>query len=256
MSNYRRSGQEIAKGEAMDNDQYWAIAEQDIEIQNPVTDRKLKLLDDYCDIRDGLNVLDVGCGKAWVMRRWADTFAITGTGLDNNRHFLDFAHNRPPAKGVIGYIDGPAQRYHAQPRSFDIVMCLGATFALGGLVETIDWLVAAAKPGGYVVVGEMTLKHRPLSAGREVLPHDALDTIGIVERHGAEVSATISASDADFERYVSHHRHATLRWSREHTDDPRQAEILAKSRADWMYYLKWIRPNLGWTIFVGRKAGG
>jgi len=240
----------------VDLDQYWAIAEQDIEIQNPVTDRKLKLLDDYCDIRDGLSVLDVGCGKAWVMRRWADSFGITGIGLDTNRHFLDFARSKPPARGAVSYIEGPAQRYQAAPNSFDIVMCLGATFALGDLVKAIDWTVAAAKPGGYIVIGEMMLKHRPLSTQGQLLPHDALDMIGIIERHGAEVSATISASDADFERYVSHHRHATLRWGRQHTGHPNQAEILAKSRADWMYYLKWIRPHLGWTIFVARKTGG
>src|SRR5665213_573611 len=102
----RRLGNGEWRGDGVDFDQYWTIAEQDIEIQNPVTDRKLKLLDDYCDIRNGLSVLDVGCGKAWVMRRWADNFAITGTGLDNNQHFLDFARARSPAHGTVGYIEG------------------------------------------------------------------------------------------------------------------------------------------------------
>lgn len=240
----------------MDEGSYWAIAERDIEIQNPITDRKLRLLDDYCDIRDGLSVLDAGCGKAWVMRGWADRFAIAGTGLETNPHFLDFARRRPPARGRIDYVAGPARAYPAAPGSVDIAMCLGATFALGGFVAAIDWLVAAVRPGGYIVVGEMTLKHRPLSAQGEVLPHDALDAIGIIERHGAEVSATISASDADFERYASHHRHATLRWAREHPGHPDHAEVLERSRRDWTYYLRWIRPHLGWTIFVGRKAGG
>jgi cyclopropane fatty-acyl-phospholipid synthase-like methyltransferase len=239
----------------MDQEQYWAIAEADIEIQNPVTDRKLRLLDDYCDIRDGLRVLDIGCGKAWVMRNWAERFEIEGTGLETNRRFIEFATRRAPRRGVIRYVPGPAANFRPEPASYDIVMCLGATFALGGFVEALDWMVAATRPGGYVVIGEMTLKHRPFAPGKEVLPHDALDTIGIIERHGAEVSATISASDADFERYVSHHRHATLRWAREHPNHPAQAEILAKSRADWNYYLRWIRPHLGWTIFVGRREG-
>ena len=69
----------------MKQEDYWAIAEADIEIQNPVTDRKLRLLDDYCDVRDGLKVLDVGCGKAWLMRQWADRYDI----------------------GVVGFILGP-----------------------------------------------------------------------------------------------------------------------------------------------------
>ena len=190
------------------------------------------------------------------MRQWAERFAITGTGLETNRHFIEYAMARPPARGRISYVPGQARAYEAPENGFDIVICTGATFALGGLVSAIDWMVRAAKPGGSIVLGEMTLKHRPLSAGTEILPHDALDTIAIVERHGAEVSATISASDADFERYASHHRHATLTWARQHPTNPDQPDVLEKSRKDWMYYLQWIRPHLGWTIFVGRKTGG
>jgi len=239
----------------MDNDAYWAIAEQDIEIQNPVTDRKLRLLDDYCDIRDGLSVLDIGCGKAWVMRGWAERFEIIGTGIETNARFVEFARARPPARGSLTYVAAAAKNFVAPPSSYDIVMCLGATFALGGLVEAIDWMIAATRPGGTIVLGEMTLKHRPFSPQGEILPHDALETIGIIERHGAEVSATISASDADFERYVSHHRHSTLTWARLHPGHRDNADVLKKSRADWMHYMSWIRPYYGWTIFVGRKAG-
>jgi cyclopropane fatty-acyl-phospholipid synthase-like methyltransferase len=240
----------------MDTDDYWDIAEQDIEIQNPVTDRKLRLLDDYCDIRDGLDVLDIGSGKAWVMRGWAERFAITGTGLETNRHFIEFAGNRPPARGRVGYIPGPAAEFSAPPDHYDIVMCLGAAFTLGGLVAALDRMVATARPGGTIVLGERTLRHKPVSAQGEILPHDALDTIAIIERHGAEVSATISASEADFERYASHHRHSTLTWARLHPNHPDHAEVLAKSRAEWNYFLRWIRPYLGFTVFVGRKAGG
>ena len=48
----------------MDQKFYWSVAEADIEVQNPITDRKLRQLDDYCDIGDGVRVLDLGCGKA------------------------------------------------------------------------------------------------------------------------------------------------------------------------------------------------
>ncbi|MDR3471761.1 MAG: class I SAM-dependent methyltransferase [Devosia sp.] len=238
----------------MDLDQYWAIAEQDIEIGNPVTDRKLRLLDDYCDIRDGLRVLDIGCGKAWLLRYWAERFAIEGTGVDTNRYFLDFARSKPPARGRLQFVPAPALDFRP-PAGFDVVMCVGASQALGGLVGAVDRMVELARPGGSVVIGELTLRHRPLAV-TEALPQDPIDTIGIIERHGAEVSAMISASEADLERYVSHHRHSTLKWGREHPGHPDQQAILAKSRADWVHYLKLVRPNLGFTIFVGRRSGG
>ncbi len=238
----------------MDNQNYWTIAEADIEIQNPVTDRKLRLLDDYCDIRDGLKVLDIGCGKAWIMRQWAERYAIDGTGVDVNPDFLRVARQTPPSRGNLSFIQRPIAEV-AQPKAaYDVVMCLGATLALGGFVETIDWMAAAAKPGAAIVVGDITLKRRPPVPTGEVLPLDARELASIMERHGAEVSALISASDADFERYVSHHRHATLRWGREHPNHPDQQAVLEKSRTDWTDYLKRIRPWLGWTIFVGRRV--
>ena len=238
----------------MDLDHYWDIAEEDLEIPNPVTDRKLRLLDDYCDIRDGLKVLDIGCGKAWLLRQWAEKYAIEATGLESNPRFVAFASARPPKRGNIDYVTGPASAFAAPKNAFDVVMCFGTGEMLGGFVAAVDWMVAAARPGGSVVIGETTLKHRPLSAQNHVLPHDVVETIGIIERHGAEVSATISASEADFERYASHHRHSTLAWARRNPKHPNTAATLAKSRADWMAYLGWTRPHYGWTIFVARKA--
>lgn len=238
----------------MELDDYWTIAESDIEIQNPVTDRKLRLLDDYCDIRDGLKVLDIGCGKAWVMRQWADRFSIEGTGLDANGAFLDVARRRPPTRGKLSFVHGQADRFVAEPGSYDVVLCLGAAAALGGFVEAVDWMVAAARPGGAVVIGDLTVRHRPHVSSYEHLPLDPVDGVAIIDRHGAEVSALISASDADYERYVSHHRHSALRWAREHPQHPDAEDVLEKSREDWGYYLRTIRPYLGWTVFVARKS--
>ncbi len=238
----------------MDHQDYWAIAEADIDIQNPVTDRKLRLLDDYCDIRDGLRVLDIGCGKAWVMRQWAERFAIDGTGLDINPAFLDVARRKPPARGKLQFIQTTAETFPAEPAGYDVVICLGASFALGGFVQAVDWMTSVTKPGGAVVIGDLTLKHRPVVNAHQHLPLDAVELVNVIQRHGAEVSALISASDADFERYISHHRHATLRWAREHPDHPDHDDVLDKSRADWGYYLKTIRPLLGWSILVARKT--
>lgn len=241
----------------MDSKDYWAIAERDVEIQNPVTDRKLRLLDDYCDIRDGLSVLDIGCGKAWVMRQWAERFDIRGTGLEINPRFVEVARQKAAERGLgekLTFIEGPAADFEPEPACYDIVICLGASFALGGFVQAVDWMATAAKPGGILVIGDLTLKHRPPVPRPDLhLPHDALDTIGVIERHGAVVSALISASDADFERYVSHHRHAAIRWARENPGHPDHDAVLAQSRTDWTFYLKAIRPYLGWTIFVARR---
>ncbi len=235
---------------------YWAIAERGLEIQNPITDRKMRLLDDYCVIGDGMSVLDIGCGKAWLLRQWAERYDIRGTGIDINRHFLDHARKKSESKGLgarLKFVLGPAADYKPEPASFDVALCLGTAFALGGFVAALEWMATVVRPGGSIVIGDLILKHRPLVHADEVLPLDALDTIALVERHGSEVSATISASDADFERYISHHRQATLAWAREHPDHHDHADVLSRSRTEWQRYLRTIRPYLGWTIVVGRR---
>lgn len=239
----------------MDTLKYWAIAERDIEIQNPITDRKLRLLEDYCDLRDGLRVLDIGCGKGWLLRQWAERYAIDGQGLELNPHFLDTARSSTPARGRLDFISGPAADFRPPPQGYDIVICLGAIFALGDLPAALDWMLAATKPGGSIVVGDLVLRQPPAVPRGDIWPPTIADTIGIIERHGAEVSATISASEADFERYVSHHRHNTLTWGRMNTANPDHAEVLQRSKKEWQDYLHTIRPHCGWTIFVGRKTG-
>jgi cyclopropane fatty-acyl-phospholipid synthase-like methyltransferase len=241
----------------LDEQFYWDVAERDLEIQNPITDRKLRLLDDYCDVRDGLKILDIGCGKAWLLRQWAGRCEIEGIGVEINRRFVDAARRFAAAQRVghrLDFVHARAADYNPEPQGFDIVMCIGATFALGGFVEALEWMGRAAKPGGSIVIGDITLKHPPLTR-HGPLPHDTVDSIAIIDRHEAEVSATISASDADFERYAAHHRHNTLVWARENPDHPETPEILKRSHDDWMYYQRTIRPMLGWTIFVARRSG-
>jgi SAM-dependent methyltransferase len=233
---------------------YWAIAEADIEIQNPVTDRKLRLLDDYCDIRDGLKVLDIGCGKAWLMRQWAERFDIEGVGLELNPAFAAFARSHTPKRGRITVVEGPAESFVPEPASFDVALCLGATFALGGFVQSVEWMVRAVKPGGAVVVGDLSTKHRPAVNTHKHFPLDATELAAVMQRHGCEVSALISASDADFERYMSHHRHATVRWALTHRDHSDHDEVAERSTEEWNYYLRTVRPYLGWTIVVGHKS--
>lgn len=239
---------------------YWAIAERDLDIQSPITDRKMRQLDDYCAIRDGLQILDIGCGKGWMLRTWAEKYDLRGTGIDINPHFIlaaeaEAAAARKQLGGKLSFSNIDLKDFTPEPASFDVILCLGTSYALGGLVEALEWMHRVCKPGGSVAIGEPTLRHRPSYPLGIKLPHDAVEAIALIERHGFEVSATISASEADFERYVSHHRQSTLAWGREHPEHPDHADVLKKSRETWQNYLKTIRPHFGWTIFVGRRDG-
>ena len=45
-----------------------------------------------------------------------------------------------------------------------------------------------------------------------------------------------------------------MRWVIQHPGHPDESDVARKSAEDWNYYLKTVRPHLGWTILVGHKA--
>ena len=113
-------------------------------------------------------------------------------------------------------------------------------------IHNQEWCVAGSV--------DLSTKHRPAVNTHEHLPLDATELAAVMQRHDCEVSALISASDADFERYMSHHRHATVRWALTHKDHPDHDEVASRSMDEWNNYLRKVRPYLGWTIVVGHKA--
>jgi cyclopropane fatty-acyl-phospholipid synthase-like methyltransferase len=67
--------------------EFFATIERYHTFQNPTSEEKLDLSIDYCAIRDGMQVLDIGCGKGWLARRIAKRFDVRVTGLEINPTF-------------------------------------------------------------------------------------------------------------------------------------------------------------------------
>jgi cyclopropane fatty-acyl-phospholipid synthase-like methyltransferase len=104
------------------NIDYPAIAEQDHLIQNPTSYEKLERVIDYCSIKDGQSVLDIGCGKAWLLRRMAERAAIKGVGVDKRPVFLEAARQAMagiPLKGSVERVTMPALSFDRKER-FDV----------------------------------------------------------------------------------------------------------------------------------------
>ena len=243
----------------MDHFAYWATAEAGLAVQNPIHADKLRLIETYCGLRDGMQVLDVGCGKAWLLRDWARRIAIAGTGVERNPLFLVEARRAAqggPAAHRLTFVESDAAAFQPRPEGYHLTLCLGAAFALGGFDPAVDWLAAATKPGGWAVIGDLVLRHRPMFPPDELLPHDLVSANAVATRHGLAVLAVISASEEDFERYACAHWHAINLWAAAHPDDPERSAWLTRARRDWDYYLEFVRPHLGWTVWLCRKAGG
>lgn len=232
-------------------------------IQNPISEEKLDLVARYCGVRDGMRILDIGCGKGWLMRRLARQFDVQITGLEIIRSFAADARRLAAAENLtdrIHIVEGAALDFRFEPGSFDLVMCIGATFALGGLEPALDWMSRAAKRGAAIAFGEVFAMELPYPS--EVPLGDRADidyperslwtTVETMRAHGLPLRGIVEASVDDWYRYHSLHWQASLDWALENPGHPDAAML--NDPAGMRRSLVLDGRYLGWAIFVARNG--
>ena len=243
---------------------FFTIVERHHRFQNPTSEEKLDLLIDYCGFRDGIRVLDVGCGKAWLLRRILTRHAVDAVGLELRGTWVHEAMNAwrdGGAPGVLNVVEGPAASFAGAPQSFDVAMCIGASFTIGTFEEMLDWLLPLVKPGGVIAVGDI-YAHNPGELPPESAQHFAggaerslVDTCERFNRDGLSLIGLIDSSLDDWDRYESLHWRAAEEWLQENAEHPKYAEFRERHETMRRNHLRFDRATLGWALFVARVSG-
>lgn len=143
-------------------------------------------------------------------------------------------------RGRVTFVLGDARGFAAQPGGYDVVTCIGASFALGGFEAAVGWMAAAVRTDGVVAVGE------PYT--------DSLaDLVDTLERYGIELTGVVPATLQDWDHYESQHWQAAWSWAQEHPDHPDRDWLLAESRRYRNLYLSAERGRVHWAVLVGTK---
>ena len=241
---------------------FFSVVERDLEILNPISHEKLMLLADYCGVRDGDRVLDIGSGKGYLLREWAKRWKIEGTGLEINPSFVTQARSRASAEGVsdaVTFVEVDAKAFCSDPEGYDAVACIGAPFAIGSFEEAVGWMVGALKPSGVLAIGDVFLQ-APLA--EEVAEREGIgagdyrtleESAAVLEAYGLALDGMIASSPDDWDRYASGSWRAAHAWAAANSDDPDRAEILRLIDAYRKEHLRFTRRHLGWAIFVARR---
>ena len=238
----------------------YAIIEADHHIQNPLSPDKLRRVIDYLGMADGERVIDVGCGKGSLLLAMAQTHRIEAVGLESNPVFAATARNTIEFDGLAGkaqIVEGPALDFDVAPGSFDVAACIGATFALGGLEPSLDWLARAVRPGGRVAVGEpFALGDWTPDIRRRWPEYDRTvpDIAQALHRRDLDLTGIVATSIDDWDHYESQHWRAAARWLRANPDDPDAAWLAQKIATDRSDYLTQERHGFGWAVFIAEKA--
>ena len=239
---------------------YFAIVESEHDLQNPTSPEKIRLLGERMRLGPDSHVLDVASGRGGPAVLLAGAFGCRITCVERAEDFHHAAQERVRDAGLadrIELVHADAHAFPLEPGRYDAALCLGASFVWDGLQGTLEALVPAVRPRGFVAVGEPYWRRWPLPREFEPDPgEDYLtlrDTVGAFERAGLAPTTLIDGSQDDWDRYETLHWLAAEEWLRENGSDRDAGEIRATMERYRNRYLRWERELVGWAIFVGRK---
>jgi SAM-dependent methyltransferase len=243
---------------------YHEISESNSRILNPLSEPKLDQLGRICRLHPGQRHLDLACGKGEMLCRFSRTHHTVGVGIDINRPFLDAARARARELEVDGRITlhhGDAADPEEVGDGFDIVSCIGATWVGGGLAGTLDLMRRRARPGAWLLVGEVFWAEEPpaqVRTGQETEQTfcDLGGTLDRIESARLELVEMVLASADDWDRYQARQWLAVSDWLAANPADPDAAEIRAMNDSWRRDYLTALRRCMGWGVFVLRDRSG
>jgi len=130
-------------------------------------------------LRDGMKVLDVGCGVGGPAREIARFAGVNVTGLNNNDYQIERATKYAETEGLadrLNFVKGDFMQMSFPAESFDAVYAIEATVHAPSLEGVYSQIFRVLKPGGVFGVYEwlMTdeyddsnLEHRAIRLGIE-----------------------------------------------------------------------------------------
>jgi SAM-dependent methyltransferase len=235
------------------------IAETYHRILNPFSEDQLMLLGAICQLDPGKKLLDLACGKAELLCRWAQTYGISGVGVDISAVFLDAAHTRASELEVTGqltFVQADAGQYPQETHDFDVVCCIGATWIGDGLAGTLALMKPALKPGGILLVGEPYWIDPPPEAAYKAMGIGEDDYVSLestldrFEAAGLQLIEMVLANHDGWDRYEAPQWMAVNDFLRANPNDPDAFALREWIQNNRRAYLKFGRRYLGWGVFV------
>ena len=245
----------------MDRWKYFGITHRNHVVCNPTSEAKIDDLVEALPLEPRARVVDFACGKAELLSRIVRRYDAMGVGVDLSPWEIEAANARVAERELadrIEIVHADGADYEAPPASFDLAMCIGATWIWNGYVGTIEALKGLSKPGGLIAIGEPFKIKEPepeyAAAEADFVPAlvSHYDNVRLGREAGlAFVYAVVSNQD-DWHRYEHLQTLAAETWAAEHPDDPDIATLLERRRHYDDIHLRWARDTLNWAIYVFR----
>lgn len=241
---------------------YHEYTHADHHILNPFSAQKFALLGERAELRPGLELLDIACGKGEMLCQWSVAHGIRGTGVDISTVFLDAARARTAelaCGGRLDFVQAEGGQYLRECQdSFDVVSCIGATWIGGGLTGTLELMQPRLRSDeSLILVGEpFWLEPPPAEAWEPMGNRDSYvsldETRQRIEAQGLEPIEMILSNRDDWDRYEAMQWKAASDWIRAHPEDDEVEPFRKWVEEARTHFLGHCRRYLGWGVFVLR----
>lgn len=252
----------------MDRERFSFIAHASHVFCNPVSPEKFERALGALALPAGARTLDIGAGTCEMLLRVVEHVEGSGVGIEPGKLFAAEARRRVVARGLadlVRVVEDKAEPALASAglarERFDLVMCVGALNALGGLVPTLERAKALLRPRGRVLVGEGYWKRPPAKEHLEALGGTEdecatlAETVARVERTGFTPVSVVVACDDDWDEYEWRYARSVERFVRDHPADPDRGAMLERSRRWRSTVMQWGRDTLGFAL-IGAELPG
>ena len=249
----------------MDNWKFYDITHREHLICNPTSPERLDRLLGLLRLPPAANVLEIATGKGEFMTRLVERYSVTGVAVDLSPHHSQdardkFAARIPNADVTMLEMDGAKYQPDA-PESFDLTVCLGASWIYSGHKGTLSALKAWTKPGGLIAVGEPFWIKEPdpefLAASgeyRREMFGTHYENVVTGQELDLRLLYTLVSSRDEWDNYYGLWWYAADAYAQANPNDPDLPELMRRLRAQQEEYLRWERNTLGWAIYLFRKA--
>lgn len=241
----------------MDRTEISGIAHSDHPIAAPISVANLQGLVSRLSPPPHGRAVDLGCGSGhWLTELLAVRADLSGVGVDLALPADADTHARE--RGVADQVEWvQADAADWDGGLFDIVLCVGASHAFGGLAGTLDGVRRMLRPGGQVLLGDAIWEAPPSAVAQQVLqagPEDFSDLPGFVDRVREwrfEPGYGHVSTLEEWDDYEWSWTGSLIAWALKHRQDPvHRDQALSAAREHREAWLHGYRQQLGFATLV------
>lgn len=233
-----------------------------MRLWNPIAETALAEVLESLPLHPQSRVLDIGCGKGSLLLDLVQSFGCTGVGVDPHPEGIAAARAAAKDCGLTERVTWVEENFDAKaraPEPFDLVLCLGASQAIGTLEQAIPQLRDLLQPNGLLLLADGYWQSKPTADYLNFLgcSESELHTFDALQEHlvasGFDVLRARETSIAEWDQYEGTYADNLFQFLEQNPEDPDATYIRDRITAWRDAYLTLGRGVLGFGLFLLRR---